>query len=182
MIPTEILYIIKPGDTLSEIAQQYNTSYKQIAIDNFISNPNRIYANNQVKIFTSQGTWDSGSHGAPVNHIPNNQKNALNSSHSSDSNLRSKHVDSHYIGKHRSTLVGSSTSEKNALAQIIRRESGGNPYAHNPRSGTYGIGQLSPANIRKYGGSDINAVMRYIADRYGSAVAALHHHNTYGWY
>jgi LysM repeat protein len=53
-----IEYIVKAGDTLSEIAQKYNTTYQKIAKDNNISNPNLIYPNQKLKIYTnvSQGT------------------------------------------------------------------------------------------------------------------------------
>ena len=53
-----IEYIVKSGDTLSEIAQKYNTTYQKIAQDNNIENPNLIYPNQKLKIYTnvSQGT------------------------------------------------------------------------------------------------------------------------------
>lgn len=53
-----IEYIVKSGDTLSEIAEKYNTTYQKIAKDNNISNPNLIYPNQKLKIYTnvSQGT------------------------------------------------------------------------------------------------------------------------------
>ena len=46
----EIIYIVKSGDTLSEIAQKYNTTYQKIAKDNNISNPNLIYPNQKLVI------------------------------------------------------------------------------------------------------------------------------------
>ena len=53
-----IEYIVKSGDTLSAIAQKYNTTYQKIAQDNNIENPNLIYPNQKLKIYTnvSQGT------------------------------------------------------------------------------------------------------------------------------
>ena len=48
-----IEYIVKSGDTLSAIAQKYNTTYQKIAKDNNISNPNLIYPNQKLKIYTS---------------------------------------------------------------------------------------------------------------------------------
>ena len=35
-------YVVKKGDTLSEIAAKYNTTYKQLASINNIKNPNKI--------------------------------------------------------------------------------------------------------------------------------------------
>lgn len=53
-----IEYIVKSGDTLSAIAQKYDTTYQKIAKDNNIENPNLIYPNQKLKIYTnvSQGT------------------------------------------------------------------------------------------------------------------------------
>ena len=45
-----IEYIVKSGDTLSEIAQKYNTTYQKIAKDNNTSNPNLIYPNQKLVI------------------------------------------------------------------------------------------------------------------------------------
>ena len=46
----KILYTIKRGDTLSEIATEYNTSVNELANINNISNPNLIYAGNTIRI------------------------------------------------------------------------------------------------------------------------------------
>ena len=43
-------YIVKSGDTLSSIAQKYGTTYKEIARKNGISNPNKIYVGQVLKI------------------------------------------------------------------------------------------------------------------------------------
>ena len=46
----KILYTIKRGDTLSEIAKEYNTSVNELASINNISNPNLIYAGSTIRI------------------------------------------------------------------------------------------------------------------------------------
>ena len=46
----ETIYIVKSGDTLSAIAQKYNTTYQKIAKDNNISNSNLIYPNQKLVI------------------------------------------------------------------------------------------------------------------------------------
>lgn len=46
----ETIYIVKSGDTLSAIAQKYNTTYQKIAKDNNIANPNLIYPNQKLVI------------------------------------------------------------------------------------------------------------------------------------
>ena len=49
-VSRETIYIVKSGDTLSSIAQKYNTTYHKIAKDNNISNPNLIYPNQKLVI------------------------------------------------------------------------------------------------------------------------------------
>lgn len=43
-------YTVKSGDTLSGIASKFGTTYQKIAADNGISNPNKIYAGQVLKI------------------------------------------------------------------------------------------------------------------------------------
>lgn len=49
-VSQETIYIVKSGDTLSEIAKKFNTTYQKIAKDNNISNPNLIYPNQKLVI------------------------------------------------------------------------------------------------------------------------------------
>ena len=46
----QITYIVKKGDTLSGIAKKYDTTYQEIAKKNGISNPNKIYVGQKLKI------------------------------------------------------------------------------------------------------------------------------------
>ena len=46
----KILYTIRRGDTLSEIAARYDTTVNEIATLNNISNPNLIYAGNIIRV------------------------------------------------------------------------------------------------------------------------------------
>lgn len=45
-----INYVVKKGDTLSEIASKYNTTYQKLASYNNISDPNKIYTGQIIKI------------------------------------------------------------------------------------------------------------------------------------
>lgn len=49
-VSRETIYIVKSGDTLSAIAQKYNTTYQKIAKDNNIANPNLIFPNQKLVI------------------------------------------------------------------------------------------------------------------------------------
>ncbi|MBR2712786.1 MAG: LysM peptidoglycan-binding domain-containing protein [Bacilli bacterium] len=45
-----IIYTVKPGDTLSEIAEMYNTTYQELARINNISDPDLIYPGEEIRI------------------------------------------------------------------------------------------------------------------------------------
>jgi hypothetical protein len=66
--------------------------------------------------------------------------------------------------------------------RLVQGESGGNPEAVNPHSGAFGLGQFLGATLRAYARfgatshdptRQIRAMAQYIADRYGTATAAL---------
>ncbi|MGX8834754.1 GH25 family lysozyme [Amedibacillus sp. YH-ame6] len=46
----DIVYIVKPGDTLSGIAANYGTTYQALAQYNGIANPSLIYSGQQIRI------------------------------------------------------------------------------------------------------------------------------------
>lgn len=52
-------YVVQSGDTLSEIAQKYGTTYQEIARLNGISNPNLIYPGQILKISVSNNSSNS---------------------------------------------------------------------------------------------------------------------------
>lgn len=49
-VSEQVTYVVKPGDTLSQIAQKYNTTVKSLAAKNNIKNVNLIYPNQVLKI------------------------------------------------------------------------------------------------------------------------------------
>ena len=58
-----IYYTVRSGDTLSDIASRYNTTYQAIAEKNGISNPNLIYPG-QVLVISGQYASSSGEYGS----------------------------------------------------------------------------------------------------------------------
>lgn len=48
--PSDTTYIVQSGDTLSEIAQRFGTTYQSLAAINNISDPNRIYPGQEIRI------------------------------------------------------------------------------------------------------------------------------------
>lgn len=53
---TAITYTVQTGDTLSEIAMKYGTTYQELARINNIANPNVIYPGQVIKINTTSET------------------------------------------------------------------------------------------------------------------------------
>lgn len=49
-VNNEIVYVVKPGDTLSTIAEKYGTTYQELARINNIENPNLIYPGEKIRI------------------------------------------------------------------------------------------------------------------------------------
>lgn len=55
-----IVYTVKRGDTLSEIARDFGTTVSNIvSLNTFITNPNLIYPGQQLTIKTTSGTFDN---------------------------------------------------------------------------------------------------------------------------
>ena len=74
-----------------------------------------------------------------------------------------------------------------AMASLIRRESGFNPRAVNPSSGACGLPQALPCSKIPGGVSasvdtQIGWMVSYIRGRYGTPAAALSHSHSRGWY
>jgi hypothetical protein len=77
---------------------------------------------------------------------------------------------------------------------IISHESGGSTTADNPTSTAFGLGQLLQSNRQAYGrqlgfdpnttdyGQQLQMMRAYIADRYGTAQAAMAFWQSHGWY
>lgn len=51
------VYVVQSGDTLSEIAAKYNTTYQALAAYNNITNPNAINVGQVIKIPNSASAW-----------------------------------------------------------------------------------------------------------------------------
>ena len=49
-VPPVVYYTVVSGDTLSKIAKKYNTTHQELAKLNGISNPNRIYVGQKIRV------------------------------------------------------------------------------------------------------------------------------------
>ena len=54
-----ITYMVKKGDTLSGLAQRFGTTVQKLAVENGISDPNKIYAGQKLKIRTTESKPDN---------------------------------------------------------------------------------------------------------------------------
>jgi hypothetical protein len=74
--------------------------------------------------------------------------------------------------------------------ELAKRESGWSTTATNPSSGAYGVAQSLPAGKMASAGADwrtngrtqVNWMISYMNERYGSPCAALAHSHSVGWY
>lgn len=70
--------------------------------------------------------------------------------------------------------------------ELIRRESGCNPYAVNPSSGACGVAQELPCGKSGCtigdGVCQVSWMDKYVSSRYGSWASAIAWHNSHNWY
>ena len=86
-----------------------------------------------------------------------------------------------YVRK-RASRAGWTYSEWLALAEIVYRESRWNPAADNQHSSAWGLFQMLKMKPGTPLERQTTKAIAYIKERYGSPIAALHHHDKHGWY
>lgn len=153
---------VESGDTLNQIASDYNTTVDKIASDNAIKNVNLIYVGDTLSI-----KYGTESVVEPTTTYTQ-----------SASTVYTQPVNTATATATASSYTSGSTSKD----LLINRESGGSYTAQNGRYyGKYQLdisylnGDLSPAN------QDATAE-RYVANRYGSWENAWAHSQETGWY
>lgn len=162
-------YVVQSGDTLNKISAKYNVSVDKIAAQNNISNVNWIVTGQHLSFATDDTTSTQAA-----------------STTSSTDNTASTSTQTASTTTAATSSTTTSSSETAALNTLIARESSGNVNATNGQY--YGLGQLSAQARSIYGGNtadyndQLNAIKAYIAARYGTAVNALAHSNSTGWY
>lgn len=164
---TNVDYTIKSGDTLSKIADAFDTTVDRLAKDNNIKNVNLIYANEHLQIL--DGTQEVTT--APVQQVSQPVQNT-----------QTEQVAQQQTTVATQTTQVTTTVTSDAKSAIVNRESGGSYTAQNGRYyGKYQLdisylhGDLSPAN------QDATADA-YVAQRYGSWENAWAHSQATGWY
>ncbi|WP_458368034.1 aggregation-promoting factor [Limosilactobacillus reuteri] len=186
--------IVKAGDTVSSLANQYNTTIQRIAQDNNLDENYTIIVGQKLKITTNDTTipitqqsqqdvpapQQSVLAQATTPAIANNNQATQNTAPATNTNAtqQSAPVSNNSQG-YTSSVSG---NEASAKAWIAGRESGGN---YSARNGQYiGKYQLSSA----YLGGDYSPAHQeevadqYVQGRYGSWTAAQQFWQANGWY
>ncbi|MBZ1506619.1 LysM peptidoglycan-binding domain-containing protein [Leuconostoc mesenteroides] len=181
-------YVVQSGDTLNKISAKYNVSVDKIAAQNNISNVNWIVTGQHLSFATDDttSTQTASTTTAAADTSSTTQAASTTSSTDNTASTSTQTASTTTAATSSTTTSSSSSSETAALNALIARESSGNVNATNGQY--YGLGQLSAQARSIYGGNtadyndQLNAMKAYIATGYGTAVNALAHSNSTGWY
>ena len=177
---------VQAGDTVSEIANKYNTTVEEIQNLNQLENVNLIYVGEELVVNTNgQAATTASSEApaatatvssqAPVQQAPAQQAPAQQQVASAPAQQATSQ-------QTYTAPTAASSDEASAREFIAARESGGSYSAANGQY--YGKYQLS----RSYLGGDLSAANQervannYVQSRYGSWTAAKNHWLQIGWY
>ncbi|CAK1231252.1 LysM peptidoglycan-binding domain-containing protein [Fructobacillus fructosus] len=189
-------YTVQSGDNLWTLASRFNTTVSNLASWNNIQNVDQLTVGQVLKTSADDQSTQTAATTTDTQSQTDTQSEAQATSASTtaqvtDTAATTQDTSAATVVSTSATVsnqstTADSTDEQSALQAIIMLESGGNVNATNGIY--YGIGQLSPSLRARYGGNtadyqdQLQAMKSYIADRYGSAVAALAHHRQYNWY
>lgn len=182
---------VQAGDTVSEIANKYNTTVEEIQNLNQLENVNLIYVGEELVVNTNgQAATTASSEApaatatvssqAPVQQAPVQQAPAQQAP--AQQQVASAPAQQTTSQQTYTAPTAASADEASAREFIAARESGGSYSAANGQY--YGKYQLS----RSYLGGDLSAANQervannYVQSRYGSWTAAKNHWLQNGWY
>jgi len=156
-------YTVKAGDTLSEIAQEFNTNLEALKFENEIKDANLIFAGDTLEI-----TDATESHSDPVAEV-----------YTSDEQIGNPTPKTPETGYYVTNNGYAATTAKEAIALA---ESGGSYTAQNGRY--YGRYQLYSSYLAgDYSAANQERVAEaYVTSRYGSWEAAWAFWQANGWY
>ncbi|WP_283580884.1 LysM peptidoglycan-binding domain-containing protein [Ligilactobacillus aviarius] len=177
---------VKAGDTVSELAQKYNTTVNTIQQLNNLSNPNLIFVGQQLKVnndnngqAVAQQNTSNNAQAAQQATSQNTQAQASTQQaaqqQSASQNTQAQASNNNYS----SSVSGNDAAAK---AWIAQHESSNNYNARNGQyigkyqlSASYLNGDYSPANQER-------VADQYVAQRYGSWTNAQRFWEENGWY
>ena len=68
-VTNDVIYTVKSGDTLYDIASKYNTTYQKLAEHNNISNPSIIYVGQKIRIPWTPQVGDTVIYNGAVHYV-----------------------------------------------------------------------------------------------------------------
>lgn len=179
---------VKAGDTVSELAQKYNTTVNTIQQLNNLSNPNLIFVGQQLKVNND----NNGQAVAQQNTNTNNAQTAQQQATSQNTQAQASTQQAAQQSASQNTQAQASNNsnynssvsggDAAAKAWIAQHESSNNYNARNGQyigkyqlSASYLNGDYSPANQER-------VADQYVAQRYGSWTNAQRFWEANGWY
>jgi murein DD-endopeptidase MepM/ murein hydrolase activator NlpD len=171
-----IQYTVSPGDYLSLIAQNYQTTVQSLVAENHLSDPNLILDGEVLSIYPGQvvatPAAPAPAREAPVAPVVHAEPPVAPRPH------RVAPAPAPVSSGGTGSCFGLDMSNRD-IAEIINHESHCNPGA---RNGKYcGIGQ-DPNECGLSGPAQAAAMQAYVMSRYGSWAAAAAHERAYSWY
>ena len=177
---------VKAGDTVSELAQKYNTTVNTIQQLNNLSNPNLIFVGQQLKVnndnngqAVAQQNTNNNAQAAQQATSQNTQAQASTQQAAQQSASQNTQAQASNNSNYSSNVSGSDAAAK---AWIAQHESSNNYNARNGQyigkyqlSASYLNGDYSPANQER-------VADQYVAQRYGSWTNAQRFWEANGWY
>jgi LysM repeat protein len=177
-------YKVKPGDTLSGIAQRFWGSYtlwpRLWNVNHAkITDPNLIYPGEVIEIPTSPAGIGSLRYNAPA---PVHSLAASPDPAGSLQQYAQQLLDNAGLG---------GATQWDCFNSVVERESSWNVHADNPQSGAYGIPQSLPAGKMAAAGPDWQnngytqlfwMIRDYIVPTYSTPCGAWAHEIEFGWY
>ena len=181
---------VKAGDTVSELAEKYNTTVEQIKNENNLTDVNFITVGQTLTISTgnAQQAQQPVQSTTPTQQVDNAQQQAAEQA--AQQKAAEEAAAQQQAAQQQTTTstttssnnTSSSSSEEAAKAWIAQQESGGDYSARNGQyigkyqlSASYLNGDYSEANQEK-------VADQYVASRYGSWANAQQHWQEFGWY
>ena len=169
-----VTYTVKSGDTLSEIAEKYNTTAEKLAAKNNIKDIHLIYVD---QVLVIEGTASTVAPAATTEESAPVATETVEESPAATTTYEAPAAESNTVAA--STVSGSEAEAKEWIAQ---KESGGSYTATN---GQYiGRYQLTDSYLNgDYSAENQERVAdAYVAGRYGSWTAAKNFWLNNGWY
>lgn len=165
LVSAETAYIVKSGDTLSQIAEEYKTTVEEIVKKNNIADPNLIHVGQKIEFGDITIQEQAGVESAESSAVAATTVSTVSTSSTT--------------GSYTSNLSPEDAAAKEWIAQ---KESGGSYDACNgiyigryQLTNTYLNGDYSPENQERVADA-------YVASRYGSWSAAYQFWLANGWY